>query len=146
MTQQILTYGVTASVTSPGISTGNISGKSAKVEFDTSAGQSDSLPGPADLLVTAFAACVLKNVERMSSFMPFAYDGATIEVTAERETNPPRMARINYLLTVNTDEPERRVELLHRNISNQGTIYNTLAQVCEITGQIATERPASVSA
>jgi uncharacterized OsmC-like protein len=139
-TSQILRYGVTARVMGPGVSRGAIAGKSAEVEFDTSAGQSDALPGPADLLVTAFAACVLKNVERMASFMPFAYEGATIEVTAERETNPPRMARIHYVLTVITDEPERRVELLHRNIARQGTIYNTLAQACEISGEVVAKR------
>jgi uncharacterized OsmC-like protein len=141
MTAQVLTYGVTASVVGPGVSRGRIAEKSAEVEFDTSAGQSDVLPGPADLLVTAFAACVLKNVERMSSFMPFRYEGATIEVTAERETDPPRMARIHYVLTVVTDESERRLQLLHRNIARQGTIYNTLAQSCEITGEIVARSP-----
>lgn len=139
MTVQVLKYGVTANVVGSGISRGRIAGKSAEVEFDTSAAQSDTLPGPADLLVTAFAACVLKNVERMSSMLPFAYEGASIEVMAERETNPPRMARIHYVLTVVTDEPDRRVELLHRNIARQGTIYNTLAVACEVTGEIVAQ-------
>lgn len=139
MTAQVLKYGVTAGVTGRGVSRGSIAEKSAEIEFDTSAGQIDTLPGPADLLVTAFAACVLKNVERMSSFMPFAYQSATIKVTGERETDPPRMVRIHYVLTVVTDEPERRLELLHRNISRQGTIHNTLALACEVTGEIVAQ-------
>ena len=54
----------------------------------------------------------------------------------------PRKARIHYVLTVITDEPERRVDQLQRNIARQGTIYNTLAKACEVTGEIVA-RPAS---
>jgi uncharacterized OsmC-like protein len=87
-------------------------------------------------LVTAFAACVLKNVERMSRLQPFRYETAEIEVTAVREEQPPRIARIHYRLTITTSEPQRRVDLLHYNIARQGTIYNTLASACEVTGEI----------
>lgn len=133
---QRLTYTVRAETVGPGVSRASIAGKTATVDLDTSAGQRDAIAGPADLLVAAFAACVLKNVERMSGMMPFTYDAAEIEVTAEREANPPRISRIRYTLTVTTDEPERRLELLHRNIARQGTIYNTLAQVAEVTGEV----------
>lgn len=143
MNAQQLTYSVHARVIVPGVARGAIAGKSAEVEFDTSAGQNDGLPGPADLLVAAFAACVLKNVERMSGLQPFRYDGAEIEVTAERETNPPRIVRLTYRLTVVTDEPQRRVDLLHHNIAKQGTIYNTLARACEVTGEVVVVVPAS---
>ncbi len=36
--------------------------KQATIPFDSSPRQGDQRPGPADLLTTAFAACVLKNV------------------------------------------------------------------------------------
>lgn len=141
MTADLMTYQVTARVVGPGVSRAAVRGKTGEVDFDTSAGQSDSLPGPADLLVTAFAACVLKNVERMSALQHFEYRGASITVVATREINPPRIAQITYVLTVETDEPERKMELLHRNIMRQGTIYNTLAQSCEVSGQLVTSRP-----
>lgn len=38
--------------------------KQATLQLDSSPLQRDRLPGPADLLTAAFAACVLKNVER----------------------------------------------------------------------------------
>jgi uncharacterized OsmC-like protein len=101
-------------------------GKFAAIEFEASVGKSQTLLGPADLLVTAFAACVLKNVERMAGLQPFRYEGAEIEVTAEREDRPPRISKIRYRLVVTTEEPQRRVDLLHHNIARQGTIYNTL--------------------
>jgi uncharacterized OsmC-like protein len=136
MSAIVLSYTVNARVVGTGVALGAVEGKTAEVEFDTSAGQSQSLPGPADLLVMAFAACVLKNVERMSQMLPFRYEGASITVTAEREQNPPRMARIQYRLDVLTNEPQRRLDLLHRNIASKGTIYNTLARTCEVSGEI----------
>jgi uncharacterized OsmC-like protein len=146
VSDQKLTYRVMARTMSPGVSRGTIAGKSAEVEFDTSAGQSEVLPGPADLLVTAFAACVLKNVERMSSMQGFDYSGASIDVVAEREVSPPRIARITYELTIETSEPPRKMELLHRNIARQGTIYNTLSRACEVTGEVMTVAPGTAQA
>lgn len=90
--------------------------------------------GPADLLATAFAACVLKNVERFSGIMPFRYDSASISVTAEHEGRPSRISRIRYLLRIKTDEPLQRVALLRRNIERFGTILNTLSAACEVRG------------
>ena len=118
----------------PGVSAAT--SKRALIEFDTSAGQSDLLPGPADLLTMAFAACVLKNVERFSHILPFRYEEASIEVTAERQEVPPSITRITYSLQLVTDETEHRVELLHRNIQRYGTIYNTLAAACAISGNV----------
>ena len=46
--------------------------KQATIPFDSSPRQGDQLPGPADLLTTAFAA-VLKNVERMAGILPFGW-------------------------------------------------------------------------
>jgi uncharacterized OsmC-like protein len=136
MNRPVLTYTVTARVIGPGVSRAEAGDKTAAVEFDTSAAQSETHLGPAELLLTAFAACVLKNVERMSRLQPFAYSGASIEVVGEREDRPPRMIRIRYTLRVETDEPARRVELLHRNIAGFGTIYNTLAAACDVAGEI----------
>lgn len=143
MVTQDTTYRVMARVVGPGVSRGEIAGKAAAIELDTSAGQGVELPGPADLLVTAFAACVLKNVERMSRLQGFAYAGAWIDVTADREVSPPRISRIRYRLTVETDEPDRKMQLLHRNIARQGTIYNTLARACDVTGELVVVRPAA---
>jgi hypothetical protein len=44
--------------------------------------------------------------------------------------------RLHYRLRVVTDEPAARVELLHKNIRKFGTITNTLAAACELTGEI----------
>jgi hypothetical protein len=77
-----------------------------------------------------------RNVER---FMPFRYERAAIQVEAERQDAPPRMVAVRYVLRVVTDEPPTRVELLHHNIRRHGTIFNTLAAACEVTGDIVAE-------
>jgi uncharacterized OsmC-like protein len=130
-------YEIEARVVRPGVSAAT--SKQAVIEFDTSAGQSEILPGPADLLTAAFAACVLKNVERFSQILPFRYQEASIKVVAERQEAPPKI-RVTYSLQLVTDEPEQRVELLHRNIRKYGTIYNTLAATCDVSGKVLVQR------
>lgn len=142
MSQQPLSYHVEARTARQGVSTAKI--KESEIAFDTSDGQSDELPGPADLLTLAFAACVLKNVERFSHMLHFHCDAAQIEVTSERQAPPPRISRISYTLRIQTDEPAQRVDLLHRNIKKFGTIYNTLAATCEVEGEIVAETPPAV--
>lgn len=122
--------------TTSGTGTSDIHTKQSIVTFDSSPRQGDQLPGPADLLTAAFAACIIKNLERMGEMLPFAYQSATLHVHAERQDRPPKITRITYDLTVVTDEPDQRVDLLHRNIRRHGTIFNTLAAACDVTGTI----------
>lgn len=116
--------------------TARATSKQHTIAFDAASGQSETLPGPADLLTVAFAACVLKNVERFSHILPFAYRRADIHVEADRQDAPPRIVAIRYRLHIVTDEPVQRVDLLYRNIVRHGTIYNTLAAVCDVTGEV----------
>lgn len=120
---------------------GTVTARRRSIEFDASAGQSDILPGPADLLAAAFAACVLKSVERFSHLLPFRYERATVEVTAEREDSPPRMTAVRYVLHVATDEPADRIELLHGNVRRYGTVVNTLDGACDVAGEIVAVAP-----
>jgi uncharacterized OsmC-like protein len=141
MTEPLLTYEVEARIVRAGVS--EIQAKQERIAFDSSPGMSEKLPGPAELLCGAFAACVLKNVERFSEMLPFAQQGASVRVTAERQQAPPRFTAIRYELRVLTDEPPQRVELLQRNLAKYGTVYNTLAASCEVTGTVAAVNPAT---
>lgn len=72
---------------------------SETVRFDAGWAQPASgLPGPAELLAAAFAACLLKNVERPG-------------------------------------------QLLHQNLRRYGTVYNTLAAVCDVHGEVVATAP-----
>lgn len=118
---------------------------SQAITFDGSWGSAkpSGLPGPADLLASAFAACLLKNVERSSQLMPFHYAGADVVVTVDRQDSPPMFTTIHYEVFVVTDEPARRVELLHANLRRYGTVFNTLASVCEVEGTVVAVSSAS---
>ncbi|HEY0949839.1 OsmC family protein [Nocardioides sp.] len=105
---------------------------------------SKGLPGPAELLACSLAACLLKNLARAGALLSFDYDDAEVEVTARRQDTPPKFVEMTYVLRVTTDEPERRVKLLHSNLSRFGTIYNTLASACDVHGEVvATPRAAA---
>ena len=134
-----MTYAVTADTRNGGQAAVQV--RTSTIAFDGSAQAGETLPGPADLLCAALAACILKNVERFSHILPFHYDSASIEVTAEREEPPPRIVRMHYRVRVVTDEPAARLELLHKNIRKFGTITNTLAAACQLTGEIEAVAP-----
>ena len=139
MATAVTSYHVDAQTGASGM--GTIRTKATDMAFDASPGQGNTLPGPADLLTAAFAACMLKNVQRMAELMPFSFSTARIAVDAHRQDSPPRMDRIRYRLEVATDEPPERVERLHRNVRKYGTITNTLAAACEVDGEIVVVPP-----
>ena len=118
----------------------HVAARGGDIRFNGSAAGGEELPGPADLLAAALAACILKNVERFSKMLNFSYERATIHVAVEREDPPPRIARVRYTLRVETDEPEARLDLLHRNIRQFGTITTTLAAAAALQGEIIAVR------
>ena len=108
--------------------------KQAQITLDTDlAGRVDAF-NPAELLLAAVAACILKNMERIAPMIHFDYRGVTVRVHGVRQDAPPKMARIDYVISVDTDEDERRLELMHKNIRQYGTIYNTVAAGTELGG------------
>lgn len=96
----------------------------------------NNLPTPADLLITAFAACCLKNIERFSEFMKYNYKSATITVEASRKDKPPMIEKIKFSIQIQSDDDHINTELLLRNLQKFGTIYNTLKIACAIEGDI----------
>ena len=63
--------------------------RASTVTFDGSVGTGESLPGSADLLAAALAACNLKNLERFSGLLPFRSRHARVHVELERREPPP---------------------------------------------------------
>jgi uncharacterized OsmC-like protein len=134
-------YHVSARVVSPGVARGSVNAR--EIEFDVSRTAGGELPGPAELLALSLGACILKNVERFSHLLSFAYQGAEVTIEAERQDDPPRFTAFTYELRIRTDESPHRVELLHRNLRRFGTVYNTLATSCAVDGTIVAEPSAT---
>jgi len=112
--------------------------KQSDIDFGTTTKTAETLPNPAELFLGAFAACMLKNVERFSGMMKFTYTKATVEVNATRLENPPRMDSIVYNLTIYSNDKKLNTDLLKKNIEKFGTIYNTVKLSCSISGTINT--------
>ena len=110
--------------------------KKAEVVLDTGlGGRSDAL-NPAELPLASLAACMIKGAERVPPMLNFDLRGTSVRLHAVRIDAPPSIKTIDYEIVVESDEPERRLELLHTNIRKFGTISNTLASVVQLTGSI----------
>lgn len=108
--------------------------KSAVLALDTDlAGRADAF-NPAELLLAALAACMLKGIERVTPILAFSLRGVEVRVHGVRQDVPPRLAQIRYEIRVDTDEPDRRLALLHENVRKYGTVYNTVAPGTDLEG------------
>lgn len=113
-----------------------VAAKEASLIADTDlAGRPDAF-NPVELLLGALSACIIKGAERVLPVLNFQLRGIEVRLHAVRQDSPPKLLSIDYLITVDTDEPDHRIELLHTNIRKYGTISNTLALAVPITGKI----------
>lgn len=115
---------------------GLASTKQAEIRLDTDpAGRLDAF-NPAELLLAATAACMLKGAERVAPMIGFDLHGMEVKLHGIRQDNPPRIVSIDYEIVVDTPENDRRLELLHTNIRKYGTVSNTLAAAVALSGTI----------
>ncbi len=110
--------------------------KSAKIILDTGMQGRDDAFNPAELLLAALSACIIKGIERIAPMLDFSLNGVEVHVHGVRQDAPPKMAGIEYEVIVDTDEPDRRLELLHENIRKYGTVYNTIAPGTDLRGTV----------
>ncbi|MGB8812058.1 MAG: OsmC family protein [Paracoccaceae bacterium] len=110
--------------------------KDAQVVLGTDlAGRRDAF-NPVELLLAALAACMIKGVERVTPMLRFQVEGVRVSLQAQRQDAPPKLLRIDYEIVVESDEPDARLALLHRNILKYGTISNTLAGALVLEGSL----------
>lgn len=110
--------------------------KEAEVLLDTDlAGRPDAF-NPAELLLAALSACIIKGIERVAPMLKFRFRGVEVRVHGVRQDVPPRMERIDYEIMVDTDEPDARLELLHVNVRKYGTVFNTVAPGTALEGTL----------
>jgi len=113
-----------------------VTAKEASLIADTDlAGRADAL-NPVELLLGALSACLIKGAERVLPALDFKLRGLEVRLHAVRQDSPPKLLSIDYVITVDTEEADHRIELLHTNIRRYGTISNTLASAVPIDGRI----------
>ena len=110
--------------------------KSSRVELDTDLAGNPRAFNPAELLLAALAACIIKGIERVTPILKFQLDGVEVRIHGVRQDDPPKMRSITYEIAVATKEPDRRLELLHQNVRRYGTVFNTLVPGTELSGTL----------
>jgi uncharacterized OsmC-like protein len=108
--------------------------KDAVILLDTDMAGNRQAFNPAELLLAALSACMIKGIERVVPLLKFELQGVEVRVHGVRQDVPPRMESISYEVIVDTDEPDRRLELLHDNVKKFGTVFNTVAPGTELSG------------
>jgi uncharacterized OsmC-like protein len=110
--------------------------KRASIALDTDVNGREDAFNPAELFLAAIAACMIKGVERVTPMIKFELRGVEIKLHGVRQDAPPKMISVNYEIVVDTDEDDRRLELLHTNVRKFGTISNTVAEATKLEGTI----------
>lgn len=110
--------------------------KEARITLDTDVGGRPDAFNPAELLLAAIATCMIKGIERIAPVNHFTYRGVEVSLRGLRQDSPPFMAEITYELVIDTDEDDRKLDLLHRNVRKFGTIFNTVSAATKLDGTI----------
>jgi uncharacterized OsmC-like protein len=110
--------------------------KDAEVGLDSDVNGRPDAFNPAELFLAAIAACMIKGIERFAPMLHFQFRGVEVHLHGVRQDSPPFMSSISYELTVDTDEDDRRLDLLHQNVRKYGTISNTVAAGTTLDGKI----------
>jgi uncharacterized OsmC-like protein len=110
--------------------------KDAEITLDTDVQNRDDAFNPAELLLAALSACIIKGIERVAPMIGFSFRSLEVRVTGVRQDVPPKMESIRYEILVDSDESDRRMELLHENVQKYGTVFNTLAPGTQLAGVI----------
>ena len=110
--------------------------KDAEITLDTDVQNRDDAFNPAELLLAALSGCIIKGMERVTPMLNFELRGVEVRVTGVRQDVPPKMESIRYEIIVDSDESDRRLELLHENVQKYGTVFNTLTPGTQLTGEI----------
>lgn len=110
--------------------------KGAEITLDTDlAGRTDAF-NPAELLLAALSACIIKGIERITPILKFALRGVEVRIHGVRQDVPPKMESITYEIIVDSDESDHRLELLHENVKKFGTVFNTVSPGTQLSGEL----------
>lgn len=110
--------------------------KQAKITLDTDVSGRPDAFNPAELFLAAIAACMIKGIERVTPMLKFELRGVEVKLHGVRQDSPPKIISVNYAIIVDTDEEDRRLDLLHTNVRKFGTISNTVAEATKLEGVI----------
>jgi uncharacterized OsmC-like protein len=110
--------------------------KQAVIPLDTDMAGNPLAFNPAELLLAALSACMIKGIERVVPILKFELRAVEVRIRGVRQDAPPRMESITYEIEIDTDESDQRLALLHENVKKYGTVFNTVAPGTDLTGEL----------
>lgn len=116
--------------------------KQAILAIDTSLTGSQTELNPIELLMASQAACFIKGIERIAPTLNFSFSKVNVFLEAQRPETEARISDLSYRIEIETEESDARLELLHKNLKRQGTIYNTISASANLHGEIIRVSPA----
>lgn len=90
--------------------------KQAEISLDTNLAGNPDAYNPAEQLLAALSACMIKGFERVAPSLKFSLRGGEVDIRRRPAGGPPRMKSIHYEAIVDTDETDHRLELLYENV------------------------------
>ncbi|MEO8621364.1 MAG: OsmC family protein [bacterium] len=108
--------------------------KAATIRLDTDLAGTQDAFNPAELLLAALAACMIKGIERVQPMLKLELRGVEVHVHGVRQDVPPRLEQITYEIVVESDESDARLALLHTNVKKYGTVFNTVMPGTSLSG------------
>jgi hypothetical protein len=79
---------------------------------------------------------MIKGIERVAPMNNFTYRSVEARLHGVRQDSPPFMSSITYELVIDTDENDRRLELMHYNVRKFWTVSNTVAAATKLEGKV----------
>ncbi len=110
--------------------------KNAEIALDTYLVGNPDAFNPAELLLAALSAGMIKGIERVIPILNFSFRSVEVHVDGVRQDVPPKMGSIHYEILVDTDESDHRLQLLHENVKKYGTVFNTVAPGTHLMGEM----------
>lgn len=107
-----------------------------EIQLDTSVAGNAAALTPIELLLAAQAACFIKGVERFSEKLGFQFSDVRVSLSAQRPVDQAMVTKLEYLVEIETDETDERVQLIAKNLIKHGTIYNVLSAAIPMSGEI----------
>lgn len=119
-----------------------VTSKQAILAIDTGLTGSQTELNPIELLMASQAACFIKGIERIAPTLNFSFSKVEVFLKAQRPETEARISDLSYRIEIETEESDARLELLHKNLKRQGTIYNTISASANLHGEIIRVSPA----
>lgn len=108
--------------------------ENAEINMDTAMKKSGDSFNPVELLLAAVSACIIRGIDRVVPILNFQLSGVRVNLKAMRPVDEPRISEIEYVITIDSNEERRRIELLHENVMKFGTIFNTVSAGTNLHG------------